>query len=235
MPPVATLILVLVVLLAFLPPATRPADLEARLAATDAKAQAIGDLTATFVQEKRSPMLRDPLVTRGTVRALPSAMRWDTDAGGGMGRTVMAVDADELRVWFVEEGVVEAYPVRGNVAALTASPLPRLSALREAFDVAPDDGAGLGGLGDGGGEPLALRLTPIDPDLAENVERVRVLLDAGRGVVRTFEVTDADGEVTVVRFGDVETDVGLAPADVRLDLPPGVRIVRPLGPVGGGD
>ena len=203
-----------------------PADLDARLDAMDAKAQAIGDLTATFVQERRSPLLRDPLVTRGVVRALPSAMRWDTAAGDGLPASVLAADADELRVYYPDQAVVEVYPVRGNVAALTASPLPELSALRDTFTIEPDDGEGLGSVE---GERLALRLTPTDADLAENVDVVRVLLDATRGVVRTFEVVDADGEVTTIRFTDIETDTGLAVTDVRLDLPAGVEVVRPLG------
>ena len=208
---------------------TAPAPLDARLERIDAKSAAIRDLTATFVQEKRSPLLRDPLVTRGEVRALPSAMRWTS---GGTTPTVLSVNADLLRIFYVDQKVVEEYPVRGNISAMTASPLPRLSALREAFRIETDDGTSLPAAPEGV-ETLALKLTPTAAEMADNVRQVRVLLDAGRGVVLAFETTDPDGEVTTVQFADIKTDVGLTGDDVRLDVPAGARTVRPLG--GGGE
>ena len=208
------------------PPATRPAgsSLDERLVQIDARTGEIRDLTAGFVQEKRSPLLRDPLVTRGTLRARPAAMLWDAR---GATPTRMSVDADRLRILYVEQNVVEEYPVQGNVAAMTASPLPRLAALRKSFAIEADDGAGLDP--PAGVETLALRLTPTADELLDHVDAVRVLLDAGRGVVLVFEVTDPDGEVTTMRFGDIETNVGLVDADLRLDAPANAKVVRPLG------
>ncbi len=208
-------------------PATQPA-LDARLEAIDARTAAIADLTASFVQEKQSPLLRDPLVTRGTLKARSAAMLWDT---AGPSPTRMSVDADRLRILYVEQNVLEEYPVRGNVAAMTASPLPRLAALRESFAIEADHGDGLPAPG-GAADTLALRLTPANDEMREHVDTVRVLLDAARGVVLVFEITDPDGEVTTMRFGDIQTNVGLSDADLRMDVPADAEVVRPLG---GGD
>lgn len=208
-------------------PQTRPADnsLAARLEAVDRRSVAIEDLTATFVQEKRSPLLRDPLVTSGEVRAVQSAMLWSSR---GATPTIISIDSTLLRIYYVDQKVVEEYPVEGNLAAMAASPLPRLAALRESFSIEIDDGRGLTDAAVPR-ESIALRLTPNTDEMAENVDSVRVLLDADRGVVLVFEVTDPDGEVTIMRFADIKTNVGLSAGDLTLKVPADVKIVRPLG------
>ena len=215
--------LLALILAVLLGPATQP-SLDARLEAIDARTGQIEDLTASFVQAKQSPLLRDPLVTRGILKARPAAMLWDSQ---GQTPTRMSVDANLLRILYVDQNVLEEYPVRGNVAAMTASPLPRLAALRESFEIEGDAGAGLGA--PEGGDTLALRLTPTNDEMLEHVDQVRVLLDAARGVVLVFEVTDPDGEVTTMRFADIETNVGLTDADLAMDAPADAKVVRPLG------
>ena len=228
-PPVAPTPLVtglIVLLLLAAAPATRPADpaLDAKLAEVDRRASAVKELTADFVQTKKSPLLREPLVSRGTVAARPSVMVWRAEKPEP---TVTRVDAAEVQIYYPKRRVLEVYAVAGRAGSLTASPLPRLAALRASFAIAADAGAGLDAAKDA--DALALRLEPTDDELKQYVDHVRVLLDARRGLVRTFEITDPDGEVTTVRFDAVNTNPKLGPAAFEVNAAPGTKVVRPAG------
>src|SRR6476646_9241805 len=67
-------------------PATAPttasigssAAFERRLAAIDERASKVRDLVADFAQEKRSTVLRKPLVSRGAVRSKGGLSLWET-------------------------------------------------------------------------------------------------------------------------------------------------------------
>jgi hypothetical protein len=147
-------------------------------------------------------------------------MLWDTVAPEP---TRLRIDGRSLQLLYVREKVLEIYPLGGKLAALAASPLPRLATLREKFDLAPDPD------GDAGG--LSLVLTPRDAELRQYVGRVRVTLDENTGVVRRFELTDPDGERTEIAFDAPTLNAGAA---TNLAVPDGTKTVRPLGPVSSG-
>jgi outer membrane lipoprotein-sorting protein len=83
---------------------------------------------------------------------------------------------------------------------------------------------------------LALRLTPseksADKTLREHVDNVVVLIDAERAFILAFQMTDSDQERTVIRFSNVKTNAKLDDARLRLNLPAGLKIVRPLENLG---
>ena len=115
------------------PAATRPpTSLDARLEAVDAKAARLRHLTAHFEQAKASPLLRAPLVSTGTLRATPAVMLWLTEAPSP---TRMRIDGQSLALFYVDEKVLEIYPIDAKLAALAANPLPRLKPLREQFEI----------------------------------------------------------------------------------------------------
>jgi outer membrane lipoprotein-sorting protein len=190
---------------------------DALLEAIDRKAADITDLTAAFEQEKHSPLLKKPLVSKGSVRARGSAMHWTTDSPR---RTVMRVDAKSLQILYVDDKVLEVYPVEGKLAQLAASPLPRLSLLREQFTIEKIDEAD---------DSLTLTLTPRDEKLKAHVDVVVVTIDRASAVIRSFNLTDPDGERTVIRFFDHKTNAGLDDASLELKPPEGTKIVHPLG------
>lgn len=213
-------------------PTTRPAvppptEFELRLDAVDAKAAAWQDLTADFVQEKQSPLLRKPIVSRGTVKAKGAASLWQTAEPEA---TFMSVGQRALRLYYPKQKVVEEYPIEGRLGMLAASPLPRLASIRQNFKPVPDDGAGLSpAKGEGEGRSLvAVRMNPADAEIAKFVGHVRVLLDADRGFVLAFELVDPDGERTVIRFSNLRGNAGLADDAMQLQLPAGVKVTRPL-------
>jgi hypothetical protein len=209
-------------------PATAPAaassSFDAELASIDALALAHRDLSASFVQEKHSALLRKPLVSKGRVFAKGPLTLWVTESPEV---SRMLIDPQWLRLYYPKQKVVEEYPVRGQMSAMASSPLPALGAIRGNFTIMPDAGDGLDPI-EPAGRTKAIRLDPIG-DLKPFVGFVRVLLEADRGLVLTFEVTDPDGERTTVRFTDLQPDRGLTDRDLQLDVPAGTKVVRPVG------
>ncbi len=214
-------------------PATPPAGIDAplweRMKQIDAKVGQISDLTASFQQKKFTPLLKKPLVSAGSVLAKGSAMLWDTRTPEP---TVMRVDAKEVTIYYPKQKTAEVYPLAGQLSAVAASPLPRLAVLLEHFKFTAANPADLGQREDDG--VLAFRLAPIDPGIREHVDHVLVAIDANRAFIKTFEMTDSDGERTLIEFSDVKINSGVDDHRLDLRLPAGVKTVRPLENLGGG-
>ncbi|MGN6626403.1 MAG: LolA family protein [Tepidisphaeraceae bacterium] len=209
--------------------ATSPADaFEQRLQAINAKTAHVADLTADFVQEKQSPLLKKPIVSRGHLLAKGGRSLWQTAAPQPQ---TMASDPQTLRLYFPDRNVIEVYPVRSQWGMLAASPLPRLDDLEKTFTLAPDSAAGLADENTPK-DSIAIRMTPRNDQIKQYVDHVRVLLDADRGLVLAFEMTDPDGEVTRLRFSDIRVDTGVPDSAVELHAPADVKVVKPLGDSG---
>ena len=175
-------------------------------------------LTADFSQEKITPLLKKPLVSRGRIHVSGPLMRWDTSQPEP---TVMRIGEKEVELYYPKQKVVEIYPVDERLGSLAASPLPRLDVLKRFFrfeEVAEANSS----------DKLALKLTPIDESLAKHVEHVQVLLDVQQGYILRAEMLDADGDRTVITFSNISTDNRPPDVSLKIDLPPDVKITRPL-------
>jgi len=204
-------------------PATPRTDFDKKLDDLDAKVAAIADLTADFEQEKRTPLLKKPLTSSGTVKVKGTQTRWDTQKPRPI---VMTIDATELKLYYPEQKTLEVYPVAGGMAELAASPLPRSKVVREHFTVTEEPATVIDrGAKDG---ELGLKLLPLKETLKDHVSQVRVLIDGSTGIARLVEITDADGEVTVMRFTNVKTGTGLKDEQLQLHVPAGTTVSRPL-------
>lgn len=205
-------------------PTTAPADaaLGQKLTQIDQRAGHIKSLSANFDQQKFTALLRKPLDSSGRVRISGSVVRWDTTQPEA---SVLLIDQGEAKVYYPTQKTLEIYPLDKRLADLAASPLPRLEVLKSRFAIeqipveAMDKSAA-------GKAFIALRLTPKDPSLAEHVKQVRVLLDGSQAYIMKAEVTDGDGDRTVLSFKDVQlnADVG----DLALVVPPGTAVSHPL-------
>jgi len=208
-------------------PSAQPNDpqFEKVLESINARALVIQGLSADFIQEKKSPLLRKPLVSRGTVTAKGAASLWKTEVPE---KTEMTSDPTMLRIYYPYRKIVEEYPISGKLGMLAASPLPSLAALRENFTLVPDKGDGLVS-NDPSIHAVPVRLNPSSPQMTQYVNYVRVLLDADHGLVMIFELVDPDNEQTVIRFTNVHTGITITDQDVKLNLPESVKVVRPMG------
>lgn len=207
-------------------PTTAPSSLDKTLERIDAQAGAYRDFSATFVQEKVSPLMQKPIVTRGTLRARGNVMLWASEPPDA---TRMRIDPTTIRIFYPSQKRIEQYPVTAAFGAMASSPLPRLADLRRQFSIVSDRGSTLGDHL-GSLPKVSIRLTPTDERLKQYISGVRVALDFFRGVVTATEVTDADGEVTTIRFDDIRTDTDFPAAELELNAPAGTTISRPLEP-----
>lgn len=209
------------------PPSGLDASLWDRMKAVDAKATAIGDLSADFTQQKFTPLLKKPMISTGNVLAKESVMLWETRTPEP---TMMHIDDKEIQLYYPRQKSVEIYPVSGQVSGLIASPVPRLASLLARFSFAPASGEEIGE--HAGADLLGLRMLPTDATLREHVDKVLVLLDTRHGVIVDLIVIDTDGDRTEIHFSNIKTNANLDASRLRLNLPLDVKMVRPLEGLG---
>jgi len=223
--------------LADAPPATHPAavspgaapsgvDLQlwAQMVAIDARSSHIASMVAHFQQEKFTALMRKPIVSSGTIRIKGSMMRWDTTEPYP---STMLFSDREAKIFYPNPapGTLEVYSLDQRMAEMAASPLPRLKILKVTFTFAqiPVHDMDANAKDDGF---LALRMTPREQSLKEHVQEVRVLLDANAGYIVRAEMTDADGDRTVLHFSQIKLNVD--PGKLELTVPAGTKVVHPL-------
>ena len=197
----------------------------ARLTELDAVIASMDDITAKFTERKFTTLLKEPLVSTGLVRIVGSRARWDTHAPH---RTITVMDQRRIRIYFPDRAALEVYEIGERLGWLAVLPLPRLAILRKHFRIEP---LGLDTFGEKlrPGDHLAFRLRPKDDSLRDYVERVDIVVDVQTACVVQAEMTDADGDRTVLLFRDVKTNTGLNETDVELVVPDGTRTTRMLG------
>ena len=200
-----------------------------RLERLDARVAKINDLTADFIERKYTTLLKKPLVSSGRIRVRGDIARWDTIKPY---KTVMLVGRGEVRIYYPDRRVEEVFQLGERLGQLAMSPLPRLAALREHFDMTPippneiDANASER-------HHLALRLRPKAQSLREHVNEIRVLIDETTACVVKIAMDDPTGDRTVIEFSHVKTNTGLEDRDVSLTVPPGTKTTRPLETFGG--
>ena len=195
-----------------------------RMLDIDLRAGKISSLTANFEQKKYTALLKKPLISSGTIRIKGSTMRWDTQQPQ---KSVLLVNEHEVRIFYPSPppGILEIYTVDQRMAELAASPLPRLAVLKQKFSFQPIATKEL----DESVDPnkfLAFSMKPSDPSLAQHIQEVRVLLDESAAYIVKAEMTDADGDRTLLRFTDVKVNVDAG--DLDLKIPAGAKVTRPL-------
>jgi outer membrane lipoprotein carrier protein len=205
-------------------PAAPDEALMKELEEIDARGAKIEDLSADFEQQKFTALLKKPLVSEGRVRVRPPRTRWDTAKPH---KSVLVLDEQELRVYDAEAGTLEVYDVAGGLSRMTASPVPRLTAVKDEFGIERLDPATMDEKATAG-TFVAVKLTPIDEQIKQHVSEVRVLIDRSLACATRVEVTDADGDRTVIRFTNLKLNTGVDAADLELKVPEGTTVSRPL-------
>jgi outer membrane lipoprotein-sorting protein len=173
-------------------------------------------------------MLKKPLVSSGTIYVRGAAMFWDIKEPEP---TALQITATEVRLYYPQQKTIEVYQIQQKLAQIAASPLPRLSDLLQHFAFEPLAISDLGATD--AAKYLAVKMTPIAPELREHVEQIRVLLDATTGLIDKLEMTDPDGDRTLIKFSNAKLNVGLHDAQLQIQAPTDVKITRPLQAIEG--
>ena len=218
------------------------AELEALLA----DQPAIESYRAEFTQQKFSPLLMDPIESRGRVRVSQGVSRWDTDSPHA---STMLIEGGELKLYYPEQSTLEVYDLGDRLESMAASPVLEVGVLQEYFTLASarrDAEAGR----------LELVLLPRQEQMAESLEQVVVSVAlageavesaseggadatsegvvedggvaAGAGALRRLEMTDLDGETTVLEFHEIRLNPRIEAQSLKLELPEGTTVVRPV-------
>lgn len=198
----------------------RADTLDQQLAQLDRQTKTIVDLTAQFVEEKHTVLLRKPLTSKGKVYVKGNRTRWHTKSPH---ESTLFTDASRVAVYFPSRNTMEVYPVDRRLRALIVSPVPSVAALRQHFTIEETSQKKSPAV-------LILRLTPKDPSLAEFIESVRVSINLKTGLATGIEMFDPEGDRTVITFSNIQANVGLTEDDVAWNVPPGTKMVRPLDP-----
>jgi outer membrane lipoprotein-sorting protein len=201
-------------------------QLKKQLEDIDARSARVKGFTADFRQEKFTSLLKKPLISTGIVRVSGSVIRWDTREPRP---TVLYSDGAEIRMFYPEQKLLEIYKIDQRLGDLASSPLPRLAKLREHFAFERYDGKDFHPPKDR--EVLPLKLVPTEDALKQHVAEVHVLLDVQSAHILELEVVDADGaegDRTHVTFSSFKLDTGLKADDLKLSVPAGTTVSRPL-------
>lgn len=196
-------------------------SLEELLERLDERAAQIKDLTARFIQEKHSILLRDPLVSKGRVWVLDDNVKWETKEPR---YSLLLVSSRAAKLYDPESKRLEVYPLSSGLAAIIGTPLPRFLRLKESFSIERAEPGKES-------EQVVLTLTPLNEELAEHIESITVWIDPKIPAATALEMVDPDGERTRITFSKIELDQGLSEEDFELELPDDVLIEYPMGPI----
>ncbi len=210
-------------------PKSIPEALWQTLVEMDQRAAETRTLMAQFVQEKKTPLLRRPITSSGSVTAVEGRVLWRTEAPAV---SEMLIDRQAIRFYYPDQKLIERYPLQGRAAEMAAGPLMRLEALVKMFRLTPVDvvpqvkdlekDADVS-------QWIALQIEPVDEARRESFGTVLVIMDPKTATLRRFVREDADGERTSITLKDVRINDEAAPKEVNLSAPPETREVRPLG------
>jgi outer membrane lipoprotein-sorting protein len=204
---------------AIAPPAEVDPKLWASLVEANQKSESILRVSADFEQSKFTPLLKKPLISKGTIHASRTEMLWVTKSPS---HTLMSIDAQSARIYYPGDKLLEEFPVAGQLGALGASPMPRLETLSQHFQFTTDP------RGKTDESLLAVMLTPIDAALKEFVSEIHVTIDRSTGLAGQVEIVDRDGDRTVIRFLNAKINPAMDDSQLRIQPPPDVKIVRPM-------
>jgi outer membrane lipoprotein-sorting protein len=203
-------------------PAGPDSELWKKLTDIDSRAGRIQSLEARFEQQKLTALLNTPLVSTGSVRICGARIRWDTEQPE---KSVLLIDQQEAKIFYPVQKTLEIYPLDQRLGELAASPLPRLEMLKKRFSIQQIPVKELLEK-DEGGRSIALSLSPTDPSLRQHVQQVRVLLDIPAAYIVKAEITDTDGDRTLLSFSNVQINANVG--DLNLTIPPGTAVSHPL-------
>ena len=188
---------------------TDPAEALARR--IDRRHQALGDLTARFVQTYRSGLMQRQVTESGVVSIKrPGRMRWEYRQPE---KKLFVADGKTFYFYVpADRQVIVRKPggERGIPALLLAGRGGILSEFKVALEPAPSAGI------------QRLKLTPTRED--PEVETVFLEVDAAERV-RTIEVLDPQGNQSRFVFEDIRENLGLRDGLFQFRIPEGVEVV----------
>jgi len=200
-------------------PAPTPAEscLERTVDALQSRYEKVNDLRARFVQSTRpahmGTITPDPVTSRGHMMvAKPAKMRWVYEEPD---ESLVVSDGASLWIYDPAFGEAQRLPVsEGYLSGAAVQFLLGEGDLRRDFEIT------LVGCEQGSAE---LELKPRE---AASYEKLRVVADPETGELSRTQIDDLLGNVTVVEFSQLETNVQPDPQLFRFVAPEGVSVIE---------
>jgi outer membrane lipoprotein carrier protein len=179
--------------------------------------QAVRTLEAGFIQIRESAMLVDPVESQGVFSfSAPDRVRWEYLSPNPIS---MLISGDEMTTWYRDIEQAE----RVQVGRHSQRVLKYLGAgstmddLLEYFSVSltlPKDQA----------QPYKLELAPKFDKVAKRLQGMTVWIDSGLFLPLRLRYVEADGDVTDMRFENLQVNGALPDGRFNLDMPTTVEV-----------
>lgn len=199
-------------------PAERVEALLDRIAAEQRQVQT---LIAHFEQHQESALWLEPELSHGRFfYQAPDRMRWEFASPP---HALVIVRGEEMLTWYRDEGRAERLKggKQGRLWRFLSAPHLALESMRRHFLVHAIFPAAAA-------DPYRLELEPRDAQVARRLAGMTLWIDPSSYLPATVSYRQAEGELTELRFTDVETDVELAAELFELTLPSDVEL-RSIG------
>ena len=181
-------------------------------------------LSATVVQRKRDPLLKNEAVSRGKLSfRKPASLRWEVESPE---RMVVVMDGRTVTTYYPKKKEAERRDMQDDFASRAAlgfiesgisASLPELER-RFHVDLFRSD------------DQVVLRLIPRSKMLSRVIASIRILQDPLEGRPRRIVVEGARGDRTETTFSGVTLNPDFPPGTFTLRLGPEVRVTETGGP-----
>jgi outer membrane lipoprotein-sorting protein len=182
----------------------------------DAQAS-MSSFRASFVQHKESRLLLAPEESRGSFSFLaPARVRWEFVEPD---KTTVLLTEEEMLTWYRDLGTAERLhgDARTGRMLQVIGAAQGLDRLRRYFDLSaafPKDPE----------QPIRLLLSPRSNRVRKRVQEMEIWLHREHYVPIYVRYVEAAGDVTELRFTDLEINVELPESYFEIDLPPEVEV-----------
>lgn len=171
------------------------------------------DFTADLLQEKRISLLKEKVISRGSVRfKKPDKISVELFPPEN---SQMVFDGKTLLLYFKEEKMAERYPLQGNPMAekyLLFSWDPFQEELAR-WRIAEDRGS-----------ILIIEIHPKVKDVL--FVKTNLWISKRDWMIVGMEMVERNGDTTLLRYSNMKVNSGLLDSDFRIDLPKDVKITE---------
>lgn len=194
------------------------ADAAAALEKLAARLRDVKTLKARFVQERKTALTPEPLVSTGTLHYRREPARLVLRMGEPR-KAEIHMDGSTYQVYRPAEQRLERIDFAGEAPSRRLLMIfnPRPEEIRKLFAIR-DSAAGPGEIG--------IRLEPLDAKLKRSLAEVTLGVTAGESGLRRFSWKDAEGDTVEFRLEEVVLDGETDPGAFELKVAEGTRVLR---------
>ena len=181
-------------------------------------------LSATVVQRKRDPLLKNEVISRGKLSfRRPSSLRWEVESPE---KAVVVMDDKTVTTYYPAKKEAERRDIQDDFASRAAlgfiesgisADLPGLERRFHVGLFRADD-------------QVVLRLIPRSKPLSRVIASIRIFQDSSDGRPRRIVVEGARGDRTETTFSGVNLNPDFPPGTFTLRLGPEVHVTETGGP-----